>query len=404
MHRRLTAKLSGSSRQFTTASTSMGAPLLKVAKPVAAAAVIGAGFGLMLVSPVSAETKPNISPFAAAVGGLDPIPSPLPLPPAPETKQSAEKPKKKKKKRSLPNPGKFDKFNREAKNALDAPAITGMRFSLTKMVFPVANGKEGKKKKQLIVQVNTNLAGPPTQANPESVSYSDLTIITQLPPRHKLTGTVDSMGNVIGTHQWKVSKNLDVQSQFRFEPPHPMAGASNSLTTSVDYKGSDYHLEGQVMVGGSSPIYSLSYFQSLLPSFAVGGKITHVFPRTINQWAMRYKSESQNRVTGQRSGDVVTATWLPGQVVGLEYLRKVNNQLHLGVGFNLVPKNRESAVQVGVSYRHRMFQFQASMDSTGRLVSFLDQGISEVARLALSAEVNHGTGENSLGLVMSIGQ
>lgn len=313
------------------------------------------------------------------------------------------------KKVRLPNPGQFDMFNAEAKNMLEHPGLTtGARFTLQRNFFESQTHQPGsheaqkaeKKDKQFILATNMHLALPPTNMRQDE-SSADLTLVTKLPPRHELMAQIDTSFSLTGKHTYKL-KRATLTNMFKLDPNQPL---QNMLNTTLSYRGADFRvqLDSLAFEKQRDPKFGVSYFQSVTPALSLGVKAFHDYPKTHMTYIARYKNEHTDKHTNQKEGDVLTLGYQGAtSIFSVEYLRRLGPGLSLATGFTTHPPSRGSAVNAALQLAGNTYMMTMGIDSQYRVFSELISMMGDRLRLNLAAELNHSTGENAVGIGLSL--
>lgn len=299
--------------------------------------------------------------------------------------------KKKKKRRSggvkpLPNPGKYEEFQRECKEALNPDMFAGARVEVN--FIPVQRVD-----KQMGVVMVTHF-----DANAPGGKLVE--IGTQMyTEKQVLIGRMDDQLRVMGRFHHNISPTISFRSLFQSQS----GGQDFNLMLDLDYKAKDSFTHGKYSVGPQGKIVGLSYQQSITQKTSLGTEILHQVGQGTHISAdVRYKRETdqgkQAQIWTGMIGTMGAATVSYTHQVSPQVLLSSEATLSLGPDGSLM-----TGVQAGGSYRYQSFKFQANVKSDYVMQMAIENQVMEGVHLSFCSEVNHADGGSAWGLGFRLG-
>jgi len=270
----------------------------------------------------------------------------------------------------LPNPGKFDDFQREALSATkgDYETFTGLRAEITRGVsqnFQVGH----------MLSMGDDKQGPSYQLITSYVTNSTL-----------LTGRWYTNGLLLGRIRRELLPGTSLSMMLR-------AGGERKgnflQEASLDHNGDDY--TAQLTYDGREEAFMFSYAQAITKPLALGIQ-TIYHPEqngAIYAGGLRYENDKA----------IVTAVAHSFGRFSATYTNKVSKSVLLSTEFLVQPtqEGMESTGVVGYEYRLRLNSVKAMLDSRGRLASLFEERYNEQTSFNLSGMIDYPNQKYSIG-------
>jgi len=271
--------------------------------------------------------------------------------------------------RALPNPGRYEELKAQAQSIMTPDVFSGARFEFNKSLT-----------QRFATLHNIFLGG---EAGPGSyefgANYGDESLLLQ--------SRVDMQGRVNGRVNAQLTDSVLLKLQAQ-------AGAdTHSFKADLDYKGNSNTASAYYMGGG---LVGVHYMQSLSEALAVGGEGFYHLGRPV------YGGAGCARLTwgakGENAASAKVGTFGNG-AVELAYSRKVSPKVGLATELSYYHGNPQGCTfGVGYEFALQKATFKGLIQSDTTCSAALEERISPMASLLLSASLNHKKKDYKFGL------
>jgi len=304
-----------------------------------------------------------------------------------------EKTDKKKKKRRgggvkpLPNPGKFDDYQKESKETLTADVFQGARVEVN--FIPV---QRPDKQMGVLMVAHFDANAPGGRL---------VEIGTQMyTEKQILIGRMDDQMRVMGRFHHNISPTVSFRSLFQSQS----GGQEFNLMLDLDYKGKDSFWHGKFNVGPQGRIITVSHQKSVTQAMSLGAEIMHqIGAGTHVSTVVRHRRETDQGKQAQVWTGMVGTMGL----ALVSYTHQVCPQILLSseatAGLNPQDGSFLTSVSAGALYKYQTFKFQTNLKSDLMLQMSLESQVMEGVHLSFCSEVNHMDGGSAWGLGFRLG-
>mmetsp|Transcript_9428 Transcript_9428/g.27526 ORF Transcript_9428/g.27526 Transcript_9428/m.27526 type:complete len:282 (-) Transcript_9428:510-1355(-) len=271
----------------------------------------------------------------------------------------------------LPNPGKMEELQKEAKAILSLDLFDGARFEINK-------------------GLNNNFA----------VTHNVWMGSSQMPPSYELganvgsekmllASRVDHNGRLTGRYQHQLTPSIALRGIASTSPDRNQ----DNLQLDVDVKGSHSFTGLRYMSGG---VVQGTYMQSVSPSIALGSELMYHHGRMITglQGALKYGA-TPDRVFTAKAGTFGN--------LELTYAHKVNEK----VGFATEVQyyhNQVCSFGIGGEFKLRQATYKGLVTSDCTISATLEEKVVPgVANFILSGQINHKKKDYKFGFGLALG-
>jgi hypothetical protein len=352
--------------------------------------------GLTLAE-AEAEAKPDDENEASVVPEAESSASePVEEVPAAPTKKRGKR-RRRRRIRELPNPGKLEECQKEAKDCLQAEAFGGAKVDLS--FTPV----QKMPLKVMGFQIGTHM-DPTMFRDGAEVTY----LVNVQRGKTTMVGRLDNKFNLFGRAATNITDNCQYVHTIQVGPE------DTYLQCDVHYDGKDYTSGAKyVKQPGSKHVTGVNYFQSVTPNAALGIELVHTVGSST---AMVFSGRYAHLFNKKKEGDVYTLSVDSRGAATGNYTRKLNDNVSLcseltltnpvrganTMGFNHM-LNGDATAQIGARYSYNGFRYQGSLKTTGDVVSCLDVAMAPILLLRFSGTLNHFTNDSKFGIGLSMG-
>jgi mitochondrial import receptor subunit TOM40 len=207
--------------------------------------------------------------------------------------------------------------------------------------------------------------------------------------------------------------------------------AMAKLQASLSSEGSNDQLLGEIDLGaqtwtanlkygsmGGGNVFGCNYFQSITPSFAMGGEGMYigVNGNTLSSYTAKYSfpkhsssvDNGENNITSTEMPSYLAATYNAGQgMLSLAYKQSITAQrVQVAASLECSPATLDSQVVVGAEFNLTRSKMNVCVDGTGRIQSVLEAKLGREPgspALNFAAELDHGRGVMRFGYGLNIG-
>lgn len=299
--------------------------------------------------------------------------------------------KKKKKRRGvgvkpLPNPGKFDDYQKESKETLTADVFQGARVEIN--FIPVQRPD-----KQMGVVLVTHF-------DAEAPGGKVVEIGTQMySEKQILIGRLDDQMRVMGRWHYNISPALSFRSLFQSQS----GGQDFNAMLDLDYKGKDSFWHGKISQSPQGRMVTFSHQKSITQKMSLGAEIMHQVGMGSHLTAvLRHKRETNQGKQAQ----VVTGMIGSMGSACVSYTHQICPQILLSTEANLgigQDGNVALLTNAGALYKYQSFKFQANLKGDLTMQMALESQVMEGIHLSFCSEVNHMDGGSAWGLGFRLG-
>jgi hypothetical protein len=304
---------------------------------------------------------------------------------------SLEKPDKKKKKRRgggvkpLPNPGKFDDYQKECKEALTADVFQGARVEVNFIPVQRVDKQMGV---MMVCHFDANAPGGKL-VEVGTQMYTEKQI---------LIGRMDDQMRVMGRFHHNISPAVSFRSMFQSQS----GGQDFNLMLDLDCKGKDSFWHGKFSAGPQGKVVTVSHQKSVTQAMSVGAEIMHqIGAGTHVSTVIRHRRETDQGKQAQ-----VWTGMLGTMNMGMvSYTHQLCPQILLSseATLALTPEGVQTSVNAGALYKYQTFKFQSNLKSDLVLQMALESQVMEGVHLSFCSEVNHWDGGSAWGLGFRLG-
>lgn len=273
--------------------------------------------------------------------------------------------------RDLPNPGKLEELKKEAQAVLSPDVFDGARFEFNKALT-----------QKFALNHNVFMGSTQIPASYEfGANFADEHLL--------LVSRVDMAGRLNGRINAQLTDALLARMQAQVET------GSSSLKFDFDYKGSSFCAGATYMGGG---LLGASYMQSVTPSLALGAEGFFHMHRHVHGGAAAARC-----VWGPKGDSVATAKAGSFGNFELSYQRKVSEKVGLATEMQYY-HGQSCTFGLGYEFRLRQATFKGLVQSDASCSAVLEERVSPIVGLLLSAQLNHKKKEYKFGMGLQVGQ
>ena len=208
-----------------------------------------------------------------------------------------------------------------------------------------------------------------------------------------MQGNYDSLGSVMGSFNYRLSKRLTSKNQVQLSTRQDMATMEQEYT-GEDFTASVKSLNPSFLGGGLTGVVVGQYFQSVTPKLALGVEATW------QRMAMNQGPEANLSYFGRYK----TADWVAtGSILGqgaltATYWRRLSEKVQVGteMQLQLVPSGgmmggikKEGLASVGGKCDFRLATLKAQVDSKGKLSMLMEKRMPVPVILTFATEVDY---------------
>lgn len=271
---------------------------------------------------------------------------------------------------SLPNPGKFEELQKEAKGVLGLEVFDGARFEISK-------------------PLNQNFV----------VSHSVMMGSSVIPPSYEfganvadekmlLASRIDCNGRLTGRYQHQLTPSLAVRGMANLSGER----TQDNIQLDVDIKGQHSYSGLRYVSGG---MFMATYMQSVSPSVALGSELFHHAGKMITGLHGGLRVGGADRVFTAKSSSFG----------GLEltYAHKVNDKVSLATEMQYY-HNQVCSFGVGAEFKLRQATYKGLVTSDCTVAATLEEKVMPgLASFVLSGQVNHKKKDYKFGFGFLLG-
>jgi len=267
----------------------------------------------------------------------------------------------------LPNPGKFEDVNAEARKMFTLNSFEGLRLEYQRGLS-----------QSFGVGHNINLQ----PAQDQFGTYDFAANFSS--GKHLLLSQTQTNGDLQARYILSATENLTMQIQSQLtKTPH-----QSNAVVNVDYKGSDWSLTAKA---GSYAQFGLSYLQSVTRNLSLGLDFMYVGKLPMNQppfyvstGALRYSTNRfalVSMLTDNRSQNSLDLT--------TSYVQRVRDNLTFGTELKIDLPRAETTCSLGYEYSSPLGAFKTNITTDGKITSLFEKTLSEISGITFSAEVDN---------------
>jgi mitochondrial import receptor subunit TOM40 len=271
---------------------------------------------------------------------------------------------------NLPNPGKFEEVQNQAKMIISLDVFDGARFELNKALnqkFAVSHS----------VSMGSAVV-PPTYEFGANVGDE----------KKFLASRVDHNGRLTARYQQQVTPNVALRGSATVSGEH----TQDAVQVDVDVKGAHSYSGLRFMAGG---ILMGTYMQSITPSLALGSELFYHPGRCITGLQGALKYGSPDRVFSAKAGTFGNAE--------LTYAHKVNDKVGFATELNYY-HGQMCSFGIGTEFKLRNATYKGLVTSDCTVAATLEEKVVPgVANFVLSGQINHKKKDYKFGFGLSLG-
>lgn len=270
----------------------------------------------------------------------------------------------------LPNPGKMEEIQKEAKAILSLDLFDGARFEISKGL-----------NQNFAVTHNVSMGSavqPPSYEFGANVGDEKMILASR----------IDHNGRLTGRYQHQLTPGVAVRGQASVSGEH----SQDSLQLDLDVKGSHSFSGLRYMSGG---VTMATYMQSVSPFLSLGSEFFYHHGRCITGLHGALKYGTADRVFTAKSGSFGN--------VELTYAHKVNEK----VGFATEVQYYHSQMcqfGIGAEFKLRHATYKGLVTSDCTVSATLEEKVVPgVANFILSGQMNHKKNDYKFGFGLALG-
>lgn len=273
---------------------------------------------------------------------------------------------------NLPNPGKLEEVQKEAKAILSLDLFDGARFEINKGLnqnFAVTHN----------VSMGSSVV-PPSYEFGANVGDEKMLLASR----------IDHNGRLTGRYQHQLTPSLALRSMASVSPEH----SQDSLQLDLDIKGQSSMTGLRYMSGG---VTMATYMQSISPYLALGSEFFYHHGRCITglHGALKYGSASSDRVFAAKAGSFGN--------VELTYAHKVNEKVAFATEMQYY-HGQMCSFGVGAEFRLRQATYKGLVTSDCTVCATLEEKVVPgIANFILSGQINHKKKDYKFGFGLALG-
>eukprot|EP00306_Pavlova_sp_CCMP459_P014158 CAMPEP_0185184364 /NCGR_PEP_ID=MMETSP1140-20130426/2537_1 /TAXON_ID=298111 /ORGANISM="Pavlova sp., Strain CCMP459" /LENGTH=280 /DNA_ID=CAMNT_0027750433 /DNA_START=8 /DNA_END=850 /DNA_ORIENTATION=+ len=271
---------------------------------------------------------------------------------------------------NLPNPGKLEEIQKEAKAVLSLDIFDGARFEVNKGLnqnFAVTHN----------VWMGSSVAAPSYEFG---ANVGDEKML--------IAGRIDHSGRLTGRYQHQLTPSVSVRGIASTSPER----SQDNLQMDVDVKGASSYSGLRYATGG---VTMANHMQSITPYLAVGSELFYHHGRMITGLHGAVKYGTPERVFTAKAGTFGS--------LELTYAHKVNDKVSLATEAQYY-HGQMSSFGVAGQFNLRQATYKGLITSDCTIAATLEEKVVPgIANFILSGQINHKKKDYKFGFGLTLG-